>query len=78
MKRILGVKKSTNNCLIYAETGRYPFYVCIYKRILRYWLKFTTTPEHRYISIIYHKLPVAWSLFVKKLLYKYGFGYTGK
>ena len=36
MKRILGVKKSTNNCLIYAETGRYPLYICIYIRIVKY------------------------------------------
>ena len=39
MKRILGVKKSTNNCLIYAETGRYPLYICIYIRIVKYWFK---------------------------------------
>ena len=37
MRRIVGVKKSTNNCLIYAETGRYPLYICIYIRIVKYW-----------------------------------------
>ena len=35
MKRILGVKSTTNNCLVYAETGRYPLYICIYKRIIK-------------------------------------------
>ena len=40
MKRILGVKKLTNTCLIYAETGRYPLYICIYIRIVKYVLKF--------------------------------------
>ena len=51
MKRTLGVKQSTNNCLIYAETGRYPLYVSIYKQIIKYWLKLTITSEHRYIYI---------------------------
>ena len=55
MKRILGVKSTTNNCLVYAETGRYPLYICIYKRIIKYWLKLTITPEHRYTYIIYNK-----------------------
>ena len=76
MKRILGVKKSTNNCLIYAETGRYPFYICIYIRIVKYWFKISTASEHRYIYIIYNKCPSSWSLFVRKILYEYGFGYV--
>ena len=33
MKRILGVKRSTNKCLIYAETGRYQLYITIYVQI---------------------------------------------
>ena len=59
MKIMLGVKKSTNNCLIYAETWRYPLYIyiCIYIRIVKYWLKISTASEHRYIYIIYNKCP---------------------
>ena len=76
MKRILGVKKSTNNCLIYAETGSYPLYICIYIRIVKYWFKISTASEHRYIYIIYNKCPSSWSLFVRKILYEYGFGYV--
>ena len=38
MKIILGV----NNCLIYAETWRYPFYIYIYIRIVKYWFKIST------------------------------------
>ena len=75
MKRILGVKSTTNNCLVYAETGRYPLYICIYKRIIKYWLKLTITPEHRYTYIIYNEYnSTSWSLFVRKLLYENGFG----
>ena len=50
-------------------------YICIYKRIIKYWLKLTITPEHRYTYIIYNKYnSTSWSLFVRKLLYENGFG----
>ena len=74
MKTVLGVKPSTNTCLIYTETGRFPLYVSIYKQIIKYWLKLTCTSEHRYIVIAYHENPFEWSLFVKKILYENGFG----
>ena len=75
MKRILEGKSTTNNCLVYSETGRYPLYICIYKRIIKYWLKLTITPEHRYTYIIYNKYnSTSWSLFVRRLLYENRFG----
>ena len=74
MKTVLGVKSSTNTCLIYTETGRFPLYICIYKQIIKYWLKLTSTSEHRFIVIAYHENPSEWSLFVKKILYENGFG----
>ena len=74
MKSVLGVKSSTNTCLIYTETGRFPLYICIYKQIVKYWLKLTSTSEHRFIVIAYHENPSEWSLFVKKILYENGFG----
>ena len=36
LKSILGVKATTNTCLVYIETGRYPFYITIYKLIIKY------------------------------------------
>ena len=74
MKIVLGVKPSSNTCLIYTETGRFPLYVSIYKQIISYWLKLTRTSEHRFIVIAYHENHSEWSLFVKKLLYENGFG----
>ena len=71
MKTVLGVKPSTNTCLIYTETGRFPLYVS--KQIIKYWLKLACTSEHRFIVIAYHENPSEWSLFVKKLLYENGF-----
>ena len=75
MKTVLGVKPSTNTCLIYTETGRFPLYVCIYKQIIKYWLKLTCTSEHRFIVIAYHETPAEWSLFVEKLLYENSIGH---
>ena len=36
IKTVLGVKPSTNTCLLYAETGRFPLYVTIYGQIVKY------------------------------------------
>ena len=38
LKRILGVKLSTNNHAIYGELGRYPLYITRYVRIAKYFL----------------------------------------
>ena len=74
IKTVLGVKPSTNTCLIYAETGRFPLYITIYRQMIKYWLKLTCTSDHRYIAIAFHTSPSEWGLFVKSLLYKNGFG----
>ena len=39
LKCILGVKVTTNTCLVYIETGRYSLYVTIYKLIIKYLAK---------------------------------------
>ena len=78
MKRILGEKTPTKNCLIYAETGCYPLDNIIYKRIITQWLKLMMPLEHRYTYIIYSKSnSSSWSLFVRIPLYKNGFGMSG-
>ena len=72
----MGVKATTNTCLVYIETGRYPLYITIYKLIIKYWLKLIVTPKHRYIYVVSKKSMNCWFLFVKKLLFQYGFGYV--
>ena len=54
-KSILGVKATTNTCLVYIETGRYPLYITIYKLIIKYWLKLIVSPKHRYIYVVSKK-----------------------
>ena len=75
-KSMLGVKTTTNTCLVYIETCRYPLYVTIYKLIIKYWLKLIVTPKHRYIYVVSKKSVNCCFLFVKKLLFQYGFGYV--
>ena len=42
-KHVLGVKKRTDNVLIYAETGRLPLKVCRLIRIFTFWFKLLRT-----------------------------------
>ena len=39
LKKILGVKRSCSNALVYFELGRYPLFVTRKLKILKYWLK---------------------------------------
>ena len=42
-KRILGVKKSTTNMMVYSELGRLPLYISSNIRIVKYWTKLLNT-----------------------------------
>ena len=72
-KSILGVKATTNTCLVYIETCRHPLYVTMYKLIIKYCLKLIVTPKHRYIYVVAKKSVNCWFLFVKILQFQYGF-----
>ena len=39
MKRTLGVKVTTNSCVVYAETGRFPLHIDINLCMIKYWIK---------------------------------------
>ena len=52
IKTVLGVKPSTNTCLIYAEAGQSPLYIAIYRQMIKYWIKLTS--DHRYFAIVFH------------------------
>ena len=43
LKRILRVRKSTVNQMVYFELGRTPLYIHIYIRMICYWLKLVET-----------------------------------
>ena len=53
LKRTLCVKSSTNTCLLYMETGRFPLSVFINMCIVKFWLKILKTCVANLISAAY-------------------------
>ena len=56
IKKTLDVKPSTNNCVIYVETGRYALQIDVHVRMIKYWLKLTLSHSHQYINKLFCKL----------------------
>ena len=54
LKRVLGVKKSSQNDFIYGLSGRYPMRIIRQCRILSYWLKIVSGKKSRYVNVLYH------------------------
>ena len=53
LKRILGVKLSTQNNFVYGDTGRMNFQNRRYTIIVKYWIKICQTNESKYIRNVY-------------------------
>ena len=51
-KRILNVRQSTCNAVVYAELGRYPLFINRYVQILKYWFKLKST-ENIILKTVY-------------------------
>ena len=76
IKQSVGVKSSTNTCMVFAETGRYPLSVAIKKSIIKYWLKVIQSEDKKFINITYIKMKqsnCSWVSYVKEILYNTGF-----
>lgn len=81
-KRLLGVKKSTQNDFIYGEFGRTTLIIRRYYIIIKYWFKILTSEEGKYIKYIYKMMlldlderpnKTNWAYLVKDLLSRLGF-----
>lgn len=81
-KRLLGVKKTTQNNFIYGELGRISCYTQRLFIIIKYWLKIVNSEENKYIKCIYRTMlsdldnddrKTNWALLVKNLLGNLGF-----
>lgn len=81
-KRILGVKKTTQNDFIYGELGRISFKTRRLYNILKYWVKILHTDNNKYIKKVYELLKldhermpnkINWCSLVKDLLCSLGF-----
>ena len=83
LKRFLGVSSRTSNDLVYGETGRYPLFVNIYVKVLRYWLKLLEMDPHRipfkaYKMLVYihEQNKNNWACSVCFLFYRYGLNHV--
>ena len=52
-KKILGVKRSTQNDFVYGELGRAPLQSKLFYSIIAYWFKILETQETKYIKFAY-------------------------
>ena len=53
LRRVLGVHKTTPNCMVYGETGRYPVARLIYSRMIGFWVKVSEGKASKLSSVIY-------------------------
>ena len=54
-KYILGLKKSTPNCIIYKELGRYPVEIRIKTSIIAYWSRLVTCQKQNKLTSLLYK-----------------------
>ena len=81
-KRILGVRKVTQNDFVYCELGRYPIQVIRHIKIIKYWLNIVHGNKSYYVSYLYQHsvadarfdVKTSWASSVKSLLLSIGFG----
>jgi hypothetical protein len=80
LKRFLNVSIRTPNDLVYGETGRYPLYVNVYVKCVKYWLRIlrmsnSRLPRKSYNMLLYlhEQNKKTWVSSVCFLLYKFGF-----
>ena len=81
-KKILGVKKTTQNDFVYGELGRVNYVTKRYYIIIKYWFKLLSIPENKFVRIVYNmmlndleELPnkTNWASLVRNLLMSLGF-----
>ena len=81
-KKLLGVKKNTQNDFVYEEFGRTDFRMRRYLLIIKYWFKILYSREIKYIKLIYklmlndidtHPTVINWASLVRDILLPLGF-----
>ena len=81
IKRFLNVPIHSSNTVVYGETGRYPLYIRMYVKSVKYWLRLITLPRERLCKQAYDLLfrqselgHLNWASKVKLILTTNGFG----
>ena len=80
-KKLLGVGRCSSNSAILGELGRYPLFVNLSLKCIKYWFKLLRMPPSRNPRAVYDMLlnldeagRITWVTFIKLLLRRYGFG----
>lgn len=81
LKRILKVKNSTTNYMVYCELGRVPLYITRYVRMIDYWLKLLKSDncilkncyEEMYDASFIKNNKLNWACKIRDILYAYGY-----
>jgi hypothetical protein len=77
IKRVLGLHRSTPNCIVYGEVGKYPVIHRVYLRMISFWIKISEGKPTKISSIIYkliYKLHLSgsynspWLMCIKRVL----------
>ena len=81
-KRTLGVKVTTNYCVVYTETGRFPLHIHINVCMIKYWINILNSDVNKLIHVackkmLQHPEKYACIRHIKDLLCCHGFGYIG-
>ena len=82
-KRICLLNRNVPDALALSECGRYPLSVVYMTRCIKYWIKLTRMPNHRYPGQCYSMLrrfddagKKTWTSYIRLLLFENGFGYV--
>ena len=82
-KQYLSLSQNAADFYALGECGRYPLYVVHFVKCIKYWLKLIALADARYPKQCYmmlYRLDAAgrntWDSHVRKLSFKYGFGYA--
>jgi hypothetical protein len=81
-KKLLSVKRSTSNCMVYGELGILPLYIVRYFHIIKYWLQIVTGSKSYLVNVIYESSisdierqnTPCWTRSVRDLLLNSGLG----
>ena len=53
IKRVLGINRSTPNCIVYGEVGKYPVIHHVYSRMIAFWIRISEGKSSKLSTIMY-------------------------
>lgn len=79
LRRFLNVSIRTQIIMVYHETGRYPLFVNVFVKCVKYWLRLLKMPSHRFphksyrmFHYLHEQNRSTWASSACFVLYKYG------